>query len=199
MTPQFQGARLAPESREGWAKVSRLLGVVDSVLGPARALVDAAASLLSGVRRDVPLATSNVLDLLLKILVIGPTEKVVGVPLLCTARMDSSLLAILAAALERQRSRTLSMGVETAMAARAAQQAAAARAAKAAEDMRLAAAKAAADQAVRALRRAQQPGWFAPPSVDAIEAAITVCRQKGVDEALLTRARAHRDVLLANE
>ena len=86
-----------------------------------------------------------------------------------------------------------------AAAAEAAEAAAAARVAKVAEEKRLAAAKAAADQAVRELRRAQEPWWFAAPSADAIEAAISECRRKGVDDALLEGARVQRDGLLAGE
>ena len=208
MQPQFRDLRLTPESREGWARVRQLLGIFDSVVGPLRALVNAANTLTTfwnggeGAKSDgheVHLAGSDVLDLLLRSLVIAPCEKVVGVPLVCTTRMKSSWLAVLDAAIQRQRSRALAMGQAMAAAAVAAEEAAAARAAKVAEDKRLAAEKAAADHALRELRKAQETWWFAAPSVDSIEAAMAECRRKGVDDTLLEGARVQRDGLLAGE
>ena len=215
ITPQFNSARLTPESREGWARVYKLLGVVDSLVGPARAVFDLFSSLSGGgsskksgsdhhaeAREVAPLASSDVLDLLLKMMVITPTEKVIGIPLLSTAKMDAKLLTFLDVAFKRQRARTLAMGVERAVAAEAAKEAAAKRAAKIAEEKRVAAERAAADKAVEELRKAREPGFFlgSPPSASAIESAIAACRQHdGIDESLLQEAEEESLVLFGRE
>ena len=193
----------------------KLLGVVDSLVGPARAVFDLFSSLSGGgsskksgsdhhaeAREVAPLASSDVLDLLLKMMVITPTEKVIGIPLLSTAKMDAKLLTFLDVAFKRQRARTLAMGVERAVAAEAAKEAAAKRAAKIAEEKRVAAERAAADKAVEELRKAREPGFFlgSPPSASAIESAIAACRQHdGIDESLLQEAEEESLVLFGRE
>ena len=44
MQPQLRDLRLTAESREGWARVRRLLGIFDSVVGPLRALVNVSST-----------------------------------------------------------------------------------------------------------------------------------------------------------
>ena len=55
--------------------------------------------------------------------------------------------------------------------------------------------------ALAKLRQAQNPPFFlfTKPSPDAIEAAIFVCREKGVEEQLLVEAGLQADGLLGSE